>query len=97
MIKLENLRNRIDVRLVSNEKDYLKWTSEPSCMWHKISGNDLVTIHKSKVTLTLNKPVYLVMGTLELSKVLICTNSIMITLKINMATTQDYYSETLIV
>ena len=70
MIKLENLRNRIDVRLVSNEKDYLKWTSEPSCMWHKISGNDLVTIHNSKVTLTLNKPVYIVMCTLELSKVL---------------------------
>ena len=23
----ENLRNRIDVKLVSNKKDYLKWTS----------------------------------------------------------------------
>ena len=22
---MENLRNRIDIRLVSNEKDYLKW------------------------------------------------------------------------
>ena len=26
---IENLRNRIDVRLVSNKKDYLKWTSKP--------------------------------------------------------------------
>ena len=25
---MENLRNRIDVRLVSNENDYLKWTSK---------------------------------------------------------------------
>ena len=25
---MENLRNRNDVRLVSNEKDYLKWTSK---------------------------------------------------------------------
>ena len=23
---MENLRNRTDLRLVSNEKDYLKWT-----------------------------------------------------------------------
>ena len=29
---VENLRKRIDVRLVSNEKDYLKWTSKPSYM-----------------------------------------------------------------
>ena len=27
---MENLRNWIDVKLVSNEKDYLKWTSKPS-------------------------------------------------------------------
>ena len=25
-----NLRNRIDIRVVSNKKDYLKWTSKPS-------------------------------------------------------------------
>ena len=25
--KMENIRNRIDVKLVSNKKDYLKWTS----------------------------------------------------------------------
>ena len=25
---MENLRNRIDVKLVSNKKDYLKWTSK---------------------------------------------------------------------
>ena len=28
----QNLRNRIDVRLVSNEKDYLKWISKSSYM-----------------------------------------------------------------
>ena len=31
---IENL-NRIDVRLVSNKKDYLKWTSKPSYMSQK--------------------------------------------------------------
>ena len=29
---MEKLRNRIDVKLVSNEKDYMKWASKPSYM-----------------------------------------------------------------
>ena len=29
---MENVRNRIDVKVVSNKKDCLKWTSKPSCM-----------------------------------------------------------------
>ena len=33
---MENLRNRINIKLVSNKKDYIKWTSKPSCMSHKI-------------------------------------------------------------
>ena len=32
---MENLRNRIDVKLVNNEKDYLKCTSKPSYMSQK--------------------------------------------------------------
>ena len=67
---MENLRNRINVKLVSNKKDYLKWTSKPSYMSHKIFDNDLVAIRKNKVTLTLNKPAYIGMCILELSKVL---------------------------
>ena len=67
---MENLRNRIDVRLVSNKKDYLKWTSKPSYMSHKLLDNDLDAISKSKVTLRLNKSAYIGMCTLELSKVL---------------------------
>ena len=66
---MENLRNRIDVKLVSNKKDYLKWTSKPSCMSHEIFDNDLVAIHKNKVTLTLSKPAYIEMCILELTKV----------------------------
>ena len=44
---MENLRNRIDVKLVSNKNDCLKWTSKPSYMSHKIFDNDLVAIHKN--------------------------------------------------
>ena len=46
---MENLINRIDIRLVSNKKDYLKWTSKPSYLSHKIFYNDLVVIHKTKL------------------------------------------------
>ena len=52
---IENLKNRIDVRLVSSRKDYLKLTSKPKYMSQKIFDNSLVTIRKIKVTLTLNK------------------------------------------
>ena len=67
---MENLRNRIDVKLVNSEKDYLKCTLKPSYMSHKILDKSLVAIRKSKVTLKLNKPAYIGMCSLELSKVL---------------------------
>ena len=68
--KLENLREKIDVRFVSNEKDCLKWTSKLSCMWKKIFDNNLVPIQKNKVTLRLNKPAYVEMYISDLIKVL---------------------------
>ena len=40
--KVGNLRNRIDVKFVSNEKSYSKWTSKPSYMSQKILDNDLL-------------------------------------------------------
>ena len=56
---MENLRNRVDVRLVTNEEDYLKWLSKPDVVTQKLFDNDLVEIHKIKTTLTLkNKPAY---------------------------------------
>ena len=67
---MENLRNRIGVKLVNNQKDYLKCTSKLSYMLHKIFDNNLVAISKSKVSLKLNKPTYIEMYILELSKVL---------------------------
>ena len=41
-------------------------------MSHRIFDYDLVAIRKNKVTLTLNKPAYIWMWLLELSKVLMC-------------------------
>ena len=67
---MENFRNRTDVKLMSNKKDYLKWTSKPSCMSQKIFDNDLVAIRKRKVTLTLSKSGYAGMCILVLGKAL---------------------------
>ena len=44
---MEKLRDRINVELVRNEKDYLKWTSKARYMSQKIFDNDLVAIRKS--------------------------------------------------
>ena len=56
---MENMRNRINVKLVNNKKDYLKCTSKQSYMSHKIFDNNLVAIHKSNLSLKLNKPEYI--------------------------------------
>ena len=45
---MEKLRNRIDVRLVSNKRDNLKWIPKPSYMSQKIFNNDLFMTRKSK-------------------------------------------------
>ena len=37
---MEKVRNRVNVRLVNNAKDYLKCTSKPSYMSHKIFDNN---------------------------------------------------------
>ena len=37
---MEKLRNKIDMRLISNKKDYLKRTSKPSDMSQKTFNND---------------------------------------------------------
>ena len=67
---MENLKNRINVKLVNNEKDYLKCTSKPSYMSHKIFDNNLYVTRKSKNSLKLNKSAYIGLCILELSKVL---------------------------
>ena len=67
---MENVRNRINVKLVSNKKYYLKWAPKPSYMSHKIFDKDLVAISRNKVTLTFNKPAYTRKCIMKLSKAL---------------------------
>ena len=66
----QNLRNGINVKLVNNKKEFLKCTLKRSYMSHKIFDNNLVAIHKSKITIKLNKSAYIGICILELSKIL---------------------------
>ena len=67
---MENLRNRVDVRLVTDENKLLKLASKPTYVSSKIFNENLVAVHKIKETLTLNRPAYIGMCILDLSKTL---------------------------
>ena len=54
---MDSLRKRMNARLVNNEKDFLKNTSRPTYITHKIFGNDYAAIHEIKPVLMLNKPI----------------------------------------
>ena len=45
---MENLRKRINDRLIDNAKDYVKCVSKPTFVSQKIFSKNLVAIHKIK-------------------------------------------------
>ena len=68
---MENLRKRVDVKLITDEKKLIKLTSKPTFVASKIFNEKLVAVHKIKETLTLNRPAaYVGMCILALSKTL---------------------------
>ena len=56
------------MRLVNNEKDFLKYTSRPTCITHKNFGKYYVAIHEIKPILIFNKPTYIGFTVLDLRK-----------------------------
>ena len=65
---MENLRKRISVKLVNNERDFLKHVSKPIFITQKKFNKYFAAIHEIKPVLTLNKPIYVGFMVLELSK-----------------------------
>ena len=63
-----NLRKRMNVKLVNNAKDFLKYASKRTYITHKIFGKDYAAIHEIKSVLILNKPIYVEFTVLDLSK-----------------------------
>ena len=64
----ENLRKRINVRFVNSKKDFLKYTSKPTYVTHKLFNKSFAAIHEVKPVLILNKPIYVGFTVLDLSK-----------------------------
>ena len=55
---MESLRKRINVRFVNSKKDFLKYTSKPTYVTHKLFNKNFAAIHKINQILVLNKPIY---------------------------------------
>ena len=71
---MENLRKRISVQLVTNEKDFLKYTSRPTHITHKFFDKTFAAIQEIKPVLMINKSIYVGFIVLELSKWLMYDN-----------------------
>ena len=67
---MENIRKRVDVRLITSKEKLSKLASRPTFVSSKIFNENLVAVHKIKETLTMNRPAYIGMCILDLSKTL---------------------------
>ena len=67
---MENIWKRVDLKLLRDKSKLLKISSKPTYMSSKIFNENLVAVHKIKETLTLNRPAYVGMCILDISKTL---------------------------
>ena len=67
---IENIGERIIVELINNSKHYVRCVSRPNFISQKIFRKNLVAVHKIKLVLTFNKPIYVGSSVLNLSKYL---------------------------
>jgi hypothetical protein len=67
---MENIENRVDVRLVTDRTRALKLAAMPNYDRTTIFDENLVAIHMKRTKLLYNKPIYLGMCILDLSKIL---------------------------
>ena len=65
---MENIRKRVNIKLVSNRDIAKKYTSKPNFEHLNIFCENLISIHMKKTILKFDKPVYLGMCILDLSK-----------------------------
>ena len=64
----KQLQKRMNVRVVNNKKDFLKYTCRSTHITQKIFDKNYASIHEIKPVLTLNKPIYLGFTDLKLRK-----------------------------
>ena len=62
------MRKRINIRVVKNCQNFIKYTSRLTCLNSKVFENNSAAIHEKKLSLTLNKLIYVGFTLLEISK-----------------------------
>ena len=65
---LEDIRNRVDIRLILLDKVTQKLAAKPNSDRCRIFDENLIAVHMKKTKFYFNKPVYLGMSILDLSK-----------------------------
>ena len=66
---VENVRKHRDIKLVKTDKKRNKLVSEPNFHTMKLIDNNLAIIEMKKVKVKMNKPIYLGLSTLDISKI----------------------------
>ena len=65
---VENLRKRMNLRLVTNERQLLSYSSKPTFQRIKMIDEDFAALTLGKETICLNRPVYVGQAILDISK-----------------------------
>ena len=68
---MENVRKHRDIKLVTREEKRIKLVSEPNYHTKKHFSKNLLAIEMKKTKVKMNKPVYLGMSILDISKTLV--------------------------
>ena len=69
-IRMENIRKHRDTKLVTTERKRSKLVSEPNYHTINLISEDLSIIEMKKTKVKMNKPIYLGLSILEISKIL---------------------------
>ena len=69
---MENVRKHKDIKLVTTEKRKIKLLSEANYHTTKHFSDNLLAIEMKKTKVKMNKPVYLRISILDVSKTLMC-------------------------
>ena len=67
---MENIRKHRDIKLVTTDKERSKLVSEPNYHTINLISEDLSIIEMKKTKVKMNKPIYLGLSILEISKTL---------------------------
>jgi hypothetical protein len=65
---MENITNRVDIKLCSNERKVEKLIAKPNFESRAIFAENLAAIHMKKTKITFNKPIYIGMCIPDISK-----------------------------